>query len=248
MSLQRRVAMVTGGAQGIGKAICVALALGGVKVAVADIDYQRATRTARVINEKGLIAWALEMDVTDRASVESAVQAVLHQYQRLDILVNNAGICPLTGFEKISDEEWDRVLAVNVKGPFLCSQTAIGPMQERGWGRIINIASIAGKMGGTNSSAHYAASKGGLIALTFSIAKQYAASGITANVVAPSLTETDLVKDWPEQAKKDVIASTPVGRLGQPEDVAAAVLFLASEDAGFITGEVLDVNGGYLMD
>ena len=166
----------------------------------------------------------------------------------MDILVNNAGICPLRSFEEISDEEWDRVLSINLKGAFICSQEAIKPMCEQGWGRIINISSVAGKMGGVKVGAHYAASKGGLIALTFCLARQYAASGITANVIAPATIETDLIRDWSAQAKRDLVAHIPLGRLGQPKDVAAAVVFLASEEAGFITGEVLDVNGGFLMD
>ena len=248
MGLQGRVAIVTGGARGIGRAICFALARRGAKVAVTDIDYSGAERTAEEIRDDDGRALAIQVDVTDRPSVKRAVQEVLEQLGRLDILVNNAGICPLRSFEEISDEEWDRVLSINLKGAFICSQEAIKPMCEQGWGRIINISSVAGKMGGVKVGAHYAASKGGLIALTFCLARQYAASGITANVIAPATIETDLIRDWSAQAKRDLVAHIPLGRLGQPKDVAAAVVFLASEEAGFITGEVLDVNGGFLMD
>jgi len=248
MGLQGRVAIVTGGARGIGRAICFALARRGAKVAVTDIDYSGAERTAEEIRDDDGRALAIQVDVTDRPSVKRAVQEVLEQLGRLDILVNNAGICPLRSFEEISDEEWDRVLSINLKGAFICSQEAIEPMCEQGWGRIINISSVAGKMGGVKVGAHYAASKGGLVALTFCLARQYAASGITANVIAPATIETDLIRDWSAQAKRDLVAHIPLGRLGQPKDVAAAVVFLASEEAGFITGEVLDVNGGFLMD
>jgi len=248
MGLQGRVAIVTGGARGIGRAICFALARRGAKVAVTDIDYSGAERTAEEIRDDDGRALAIQVDVTDRPSVKRAVQEVLEQLGRLDILVNNAGICPLRSFEEISDEEWDRVLSINLKGAFICSQEAIKPMCEQGWGRIINISSVAGKMGGVKVGAHYAASKGGLVALTFCLARQYAASGITANVIAPATIETDLIRDWSAQAKRDLVAHIPLGRLGQPKDVAAAVVFLASEEAGFITGEVLDVNGGFLMD
>jgi len=248
MGLQGRVAIVTGGARGIGRAICFALARRGAKVAVTDIDYSGAERTAEEIRDDDGRALAIQVDVTDRPSVKRAVQEVLEQLGRLDILVNNAGICPLRSFEEISDEEWDRVLSINLKGAFICSQEAIKPMCEQGWGRIINISSVAGKMGGVKVGAHYAASKGGLIALTFCLARQYAASGITARVIAPATIETDLIRDWSAQAKRDLVAHIPLGRLGQPKDVAAAVVFLASEEAGFITGEVLDVNGGFLMD
>lgn len=248
MGLEGRVAIVTGGARGIGKAIGTALAKEGVDIVVADIDLPTAEETARAIEALGVEALALRVDVADRESVQRMVEAVLKRFGRIDILVNNAGICPLRPFEEISEEEWDRVLDVNLKGAFLCSQAVVKVLRRNGWGRIINIASVAGKIGGVKVGAHYAASKGGMIALTLCLARQYAPYGITVNAIAPATVATDMIKSWPEEDKRELVASIPLGRLGQPEDVAAAVVFLASDAASFITGEVLDVNGGFLMD
>ncbi|MFB0547003.1 MAG: 3-oxoacyl-ACP reductase family protein [Anaerolineae bacterium] len=196
----------------------------------------------------GVEALAIQVDVANRHSVQCMVEAAMERFGCVDILVNNAGICPLRSFEEISEEEWDRVLDVNLKGAFLCSQAVIKILRCNGWGRIINIASVAGKMGGVRVGVHYAASKGGMIALTLCLARQYAPYGITVNAIAPATVATGMIKDWPEEAKHKLVASIPLGRLGQPEDVAAAVVFLASDGASFITGEVLDVNGGFLMD
>lgn len=180
--------------------------------------------------------------------MKAMTEATLARFGRLDILVNNAGIRPLNSLENIDDDEWQRVIAVNLTGPFLCSQEAIEPMVNQRWGRVLAISSVAGKIGGVKSGVHYAASKGGLIAMTLCIARQYAEFGITANVIAPGQIETDMIRGWASEAKREFVDSIPVGRLGQPRDVAAAVAFLASDEASFITGEVLDVNGGFIMD
>ena len=246
--LRGRVAIVTGGARGIGHSICLALANRGADIVVADVDHSGAQRTAGDVEQRPVQALPLCVDVSDRMSVKTMTEATLARFGRLDILVNNAGICPLNGLESIDDEEWQRVIAVNLTGPFLCSQEAIKPMVSQRWGRIVAISSVAGKIGGMKAGVHYAASKGGLIAMTLCIARQYAEFGITANVIAPGQIETDMISGWASEAKRAFVDRIPVGRLGQPRDVAAAVAFLASEEAGFITGEVLDVNGGFMMD
>jgi 3-oxoacyl-[acyl-carrier protein] reductase len=217
-------------------------------VVVADIDTAYSQSTARAVQQRGAEALALTVDVSSRADVTAMAQQTLERFGRLDILVNNAGISPLCDFEEITDAEWDRVLDVNLKGPFLCTQAAIQPMVERRWGRIIMISSVAGKIGGRRTSVHYAASKGGIIPMTFCLARQYARHGITANVITPGQIETDMTSGWTDETKQGFVASIPLGRMGQPSDVAATVAFLASEAAAFITGEIIDVNGGYLMD
>ncbi len=245
MRLADRVAIVTGGARGIGAAICRAFAQEGARVAVADVDLTVARDVAEQLRPDGL---AIEVDVADEEMVEAMVARVQADLGPVNILVNNAGICPLADFEEIDAAEWDRVLAVNLKGAFLCSRAVVGGMRRRGWGRVINISSVAGKMGGVMVGAHYAASKAGLLALTWCLARAYASDGITANAIAPATVDTGLTRSWSEEKRRSLVDSIPLGRLGQPEDVAAAALYLASDAAGYVTGEVLDVNGGFLMD
>lgn len=247
-TLATRVALVTGAGRGIGAAIAQTLAQMGAAVGVADVDEPAAQEIARQIAHAGGRALALAMDVTDRASVHRGVESLHARWERIDILVNNAGICPLRPFEEIEEAEWDRVLATNLKGAFLCAQAVMPGMRERRFGRVINIASSSGKIGGLMVGAHYAASKGGLIALTFTLARLYAPYGITVNAIAPGPVESPLTRQWPPQMLDELRGSVPLGRLGRPADVAHAVAFLASDAAAFITGEVLDVNGGLLMD
>jgi 3-oxoacyl-[acyl-carrier protein] reductase len=249
MRLMRNTAIVTGGARGIGSAICRAFAREGAKVLIVDIDLPLAEALASDIRAAhGPAVHALSCDITSPESVEEMFRNALDRFGRVDILVNNAGICPLTPFESISPGEWDKVLEINLKGAFLCCQKVIGPMQEQAYGRIINISSVSGKMGGVLVGAHYAASKAGLIALTFCLARAYASQGVTANVIAPATVETDMTRTWPKAHIDALVRAIPAGRLGQPSDVAEAAVFLASREAAFITGEVLDVNGGFLMD
>jgi NAD(P)-dependent dehydrogenase (short-subunit alcohol dehydrogenase family) len=240
--LRERVAIITGGTRGIGRAIGETFALEGARVVLADIDAS-ANETAREINARGFVA-----DVTDEDSARALMETTMQAFGRIDILVNNAGICPLTPFEKISRAEWDRVLAVNLTGAFLCSQAAVSHMQRAQSGRIVNISSVAGKMGGVTVGAHYAASKAGLLGLTKSLARIYAPFGITVNAIAPVTTETEMTRGWSREVMDKMKQSIPLGRLAQAHDIAAAALFLASDEASFITGAVLDVNGGFLMD
>lgn len=248
MQNERKVAIITGGGRGIGRATGLALAAVGINIVVSDIDLPMAQETARLIAAKGVGSLPIQVDVSERASVSEMIGQTLAHFGTIDILVNNAGICPLRPFEETTEDEWHRVLDVNLKGPFLCCQAVVATMRQHRRGRIVNIVSLAGKSGGMLIGAHYAAAKGGLIALTFYLARQYARYGITVNGIAPATVATDMTSDWPAQAKQQLVASIPLGRLGTPDDVAAAVVFLASDAASFITGEILDVNGGLLMD
>lgn len=243
MRLKDRVAIITGGARGIGRAIAEAFAIEGARLALADVD-----RAALEATGRDLGALAVPTDISDEAAVRALVEATMRNYSRIDILVNNAGICPLTQFELITRAEWDRVIGINLTGAFLCSQAAVPHMRAAGYGRIINVSSAAGKMGGVTVGAHYAASKAGMLGLTWSLARLYAPFGITANAIAPVTAETDLTRDWPPEILEQLRRSIPLGRLARVTDVAAATVFLASAEASFITGEVLDVNGGFLMD
>jgi 3-oxoacyl-[acyl-carrier protein] reductase len=169
-------------------------------------------------------------------------------FGRIDILVNNAGIIRRGTIETVTEEDWDRVIAINLKGTFNCCRAVVGPMKKRGGGKIVNVSSIAAKSGDITSAPGYASSKAGGDALMKTLASQLAPCGIRVNAVAPHAIETEMSAEWPEEKRRKIIASIPLGRLGRPEDVAEAVLFLASESASFITGEILDVNGGTLMD
>lgn len=241
MRLQNKTALVTGAGRGIGRAIAVALAQAGAYVAACDLDTGDSLAAIQAAGGRGQ---AFTLDVTDKARI----QQVVEQVGRVDILVNNAGIYEVLSIAEISEAQWDRVLAVNLKGTFLCSQAVMGQMKERGQGRIINMASSAGKTGGVLSGAHYAASKAGIICFTKSLAREMGPYGVTVNAVSPGRIDTPMIKAAPAEENEAIRLQTPLQQIGQPEDVAQAVLFLASEEARFITGEILDVNGGLLMD
>lgn len=237
----KRVAIITGAGRGIGLASAQALTGSGVRVALVDIQDLSGVQTP----DRSI---ALIADITRPEEVQQAVAETVAHFGRLDILVNNAGICPLTPFTEISPEEWDRVLAVNLKGAFLCCQAALPHLRRAGTGgRIINIASVAGQMGGVLVGAHYAASKAGLIALTKSLARLLAPDGVTVNCIAPATTATDLTAAWPDDLQAQVQGQIPLGRFAQPDEIAAAVCYLASDAASFITGATLDINGGLYL-
>jgi 3-oxoacyl-[acyl-carrier protein] reductase len=244
-SLGGRTALVTGAARGIGLAVASALAGHGANVALVDADPAALKRTIRVASQDAL---AIAADVSQPDDVHRAVTTTVEHLGGLDILVNNAGICPLTVFAEISPDEWDRVLAVNLRGAFLFCQAALPHLRRSGrQGRIINITSVAGQMGGVTIGAHYAASKAGLIGLSKSLAQLLAADGVTVNCVAPGTTETALTDSWSETARDAVREKIPLGRFARPDEIAEAVCFLATDGAAFITGATLDVNGGLYL-
>ncbi len=247
MLLQDRVAFITGAGSGIGRAIAQTFAGQGARVALVDVDLDAARRAAGEIGDAGAAALALRADVRSPVDVNAAVEAAASEFGGLDILVNNAGICPLENLEEISLESWNRVLAVNLTGAFLCAQAALPYLRRSRCGRIINLGSVAGRIGGLAVGAHYSVSKAGLMCLTKVLAKMLAGEGITANSISPGTTETALTADWDAPVKESLRRQIPLGRLGRPEDVAAAALFLASDGAAYVTGATLDVNGGLVM-
>jgi 3-oxoacyl-[acyl-carrier protein] reductase len=241
-----QVALVTGAARGIGFEIASELAHAGSRVAMLDVLEAETRAAAQQLRDGGHEAIGLGADVTRQDQVMAAIQAVIDHWGRIDILVNNAGICPLTPLAEISEAEWDLVLGVNLKGVFLCSQAVAPSMRHHQCGKIVNIASSAGQMGGLAVGLHYSASKAGVLGLTKSLAR-IRAPEIQVNAVAPGTTETDMIQGWNENAVANIVNQIPLKRLGQPSDVAGAVLFLVSPQAAFITGQTLSVNGGLFM-
>lgn len=248
MKLKYRVAIVTGAGRGIGKAIALTFIREGAKVALIDVDKGVLESAKNEIEKKGGEVIALPCDITKSAEVKAMVAQVHKTFSRIDILVNNAGIIRRGTIETVTEEDWDRVIEVNLKGTLNCCKAVIEFMKQQGYGKIVNISSIAGKMGDITSAPGYGPSKAGMDALTKTLARQLAQYGMNVNAVSPHAIETEMSAQWSEERRKEIIASIPLGRLGKPEDVAEAVLFLASDEASFITGEILDVNGGALMD
>jgi 3-oxoacyl-[acyl-carrier protein] reductase len=242
IDLSGRVALVTGASRGIGRAIATSLAGAGALV-VAAARAANAEDTAQSIVAAGGRAEAASIDVTDAASVQSCVDGLLSRHGRLDILVNNAGIARDQLLMRMKRDDWDAVLAANLTGTFTCTQAVLKPMLRQRAGRIVCITSVVGQMGNTGQ-ANYAASKAGIIGFVKSMAREVASRHITVNAVAPGLIDTDMTRAITEAARQDLAARIPLGRLGTPEDVAAAVCFLASDAASYITGHVLAVNGG----
>ena len=228
MQLKEKVAIVTGGAQGIGRVICYALAEDGANVVICDINEKAAQATAKEMKYKNLSAIPVKVDVSCANEVKLMVKDILDKLGRIDILVNNAGICFLTPLEEISEEEWDRVMDVNLKGTFLCSQAVLRVMMTQKSGKIVNIASIAGKMGGIVVGAHYSASKAGIICLTKSLALRLAPYGVNVNAVAAGPLKSRMTDTFPADKRTKLAQSIPLGSFGDAQDVANAVLFSVS--------------------
>ncbi|MBR5346689.1 MAG: 3-oxoacyl-[Deltaproteobacteria bacterium] len=241
-----KIALVTGAGQGIGASIAIEMGRLGAAVAVVDINLENAEQTAASIRAAGGQAQAFATNVADADQVKSLFASVMEQFGGLDILVNNAGITRDGLLIRMRDEDWDDVLNVNLKGAFLCIREAARIMSKRKYGRIVNISSVVAQMGNAGQ-ANYCASKAGLIGLTRSCARELARRQITVNAVAPGFIETAMTRDLPEKVRDGLLAMIPLERLGQPEDVMRSVVFLAGEGAGYITGQVLEVNGGMHM-
>ncbi|MFB3816482.1 MAG: 3-oxoacyl-ACP reductase FabG [Candidatus Methylomirabilales bacterium] len=245
---QDRVAVVTGAGRGIGKAVAERLAARGDVVVVVDVDAAAAEGAANGIRAAGGRAGAEGADVSSYKDVEGLMARVARAHGGIDVLVNNAGIIRRGTLQTVTEQDWDAVLAVNLKGTFNCCKHAVPWMLGRGGGRIVNVASIAARLGDITSAPGYGPSKAGMVNLTKTLARELAPHGITVNAVAPHAIATEMSAQWSEERRQQIIRSIPLGRLGLPEEVAAAVAFLASGEAGFITGATLDINGGALMD
>jgi len=244
MRLKDKVAIITGSAQGIGLATAELFVAEGAKVAIVDVDAAKAEAAARALGEAN--AFGLSCDVTKLDECDAVVKAVIEKWGRIDILVNNAGITKDNLVMRISEADWDLVLDVNLKGIFNFTKAAIRPMMKARYGRIVNLSSVVG-LEGAAGQANYAASKGGVVALTKSIAREFASRNIIANAVAPGFIRTRLTDAIPDEAKRKLLERILLGRVGEPLDIARAVLFLSSDEASYITGHVLSVNGGVYM-
>ena len=246
MKLKDLNVLITGAAQGIGKAIAVEMAKEGANIAIADTNIEKAETTAHEIEAMGVKGLAIKLDVSKQSEVALAFAAVIKKFGRLDILVNNAGITRDALVLRMKDDDWDTVVDINLKGTFLCSKEAVKLMTKQQYGKIISISSVVA-FTGNPGQVNYSASKAGIVGLTKTIAKEYATRGIRANAVAPGFIQTSMTEAIPEKIKEEMKRSIPLGLFGTPEDVAMAVIFLASRDADYITGQVFHINGGMYM-
>jgi len=244
--LQGRIALVTGAAQGIGRAIAEELAAAGATLALADMNEVKLNETAAELAAGGATTAAFLMNVSSQESIEAGAKAILDKFGKVEILINNAGITRDNLMLRMKRADWDSVIGINLTGAFLLTQALLSPMLKNRWGRIVNIASVVGRAGQAGQ-VNYAASKAGIIGLTRSLAREVASRGVTVNAVAPGYIETPMTAVLSEEVTKAMLATIPLGRRGTPKDVAQAVKFLASDAASYITGHVLDVNGGMFM-
>ena len=247
MKLKNKVAVITGAAQGIGRAIATTLAQQGANVVVSDIQLEKAETTAKeIMAETGQKVIAVHADVVDSASVKAMIDRTIDEFERIDILVNNAGTTRDGLIMRMKESDWDLVLNINLKGTFNCSKAVVRPMMKQHYGRIVNITSVSGLIGQVGQT-NYSASKAGIIGFTKALAREVGSRKITVNAIAPGLVKTALTIDLPQELKDMFIQMTPLGRYGEPEDIANAVAFLVSDEASYITGHVLSVDGGMAM-
>ena len=246
-SMDGRVAVVTGGGRGIGRAIAEALAQRGATVVIADRQEELAQATAKELAAAfGQRTLAIGVDVADTSSAKAMIDQVIETFGKVDILVNNAGVTRDTLIMRMDEADWDIVLNVNLKGVFNCSKAVVRSMMKQHYGRIVNISSVSGQAGQVGQT-NYSASKAGVIGFTKALAREVASRQITVNAIAPGFIPTDLTKDLADELKEAILKATPMGRMGQPQEVAHAVVFLASDEASYITGQVLAVDGGMVM-
>lgn len=246
--LSGKIAVVTGAGRGLGKAIADVLAGRGAHVVITDRTLKPAEEAADVVRARGERASPIAFDVAEQRQVEEAFRKIREAYDRVDILINNAGIGDFVSFPEISPEKWDRMINIHLKGSFNCCQAVLAGMKEQKYGKIVNVSSVAGKRGDFIGNAHYTAAKAGIIGLTKSLALYAAPFGINVNAIAPGLVATELSDEMSNEMKATTISRIPAGRLGRPEEIARAAAFLVSEDASYIFGETLSVNGGSYMD
>jgi 3-oxoacyl-[acyl-carrier protein] reductase len=246
MSLEGKTAIVTGAAQGIGRAIAECLAQAGADIVVADLDPGRSTETVDSVEKLGRKALNIKVNVADANDTKAMVEQVLKAWGKVDILVNNAGITRDGLLLRMKEDDWNLVLQINLNGTFNCTKAVLQPMTKQRYGRVVNIASIVGVIGNAGQ-ANYSASKAAVIGFTKTVGREYASRNVTVNAVAPGFIDTAMTHGLPTEVKDTLLKQIPLGRLGTPADVAAAVRFLVSEEAAYITGHVLHVNGGMLM-
>jgi len=241
-----RIALITGASRGIGRACAQTLAAAGYKVALAARALDKLEETAQLTRSAGVETFIVEMDLSNSDSINAGIAKASKEFGRIDILINNAGVTKDGLAVRMKKADWESVLNTNLSGSFYATQQVLPGMMRERWGRIVNISSVVGEKGNPGQ-ANYSASKAGLLGLTKSLAQEVGSRNITVNAVAPGFIETDMTHDLPDELKQRMIAETPLRRMGSPADIAAAVKFLVSEEAGFITGHVLDVNGGIYM-
>jgi len=244
--LEGKAALITGGARGIGKEIAMVFAKHGANIAICDVNLEEAEKTAKEIQDMGRGSVAFKADVTDSRQVQDMVDKILDKFSKIDILINNAGITKDNLLLRMSEEEWDKVIAVNLKGTFVCTKLVSKVMLKQRSGKIVNLASIIGIMGNAGQ-ANYAASKAGIIGLTKSVAKELASRNICVNAIAPGFIRTDMTSRLPEEVQKKMLSVIPLARFGEAKDVADLALFLSSESSSYITGQVIQVDGGMVM-